>query len=102
MTLYPGNVVKMNWQADRVNILFGRIVDQHGEAIPNGLLKGVSGLSTTDEYGLFQAEVMENVSRIDFETQTGSCHIELPKYTALQGVASIGVLTCHLQKKDVE
>jgi len=68
----------------------------------NGLLKGVSGLSTTDEYGLFQAEVMINITRIDFETQTGGCHIELPKYTALQGVASIGVLTCRLQKKDME
>ena len=99
ITLYPGNVMTLGWQANRVNIIFARLLDQNGNAISNALLKGVSGLATTDGYGLFQAEVEDNVRSIIVETRTHTCQLNLPAYTARKGVASLGILRCELQAK---
>ena len=76
-----------------------RLLDQNGNAISNALLKGVSGLATTDDYGLFQAEVEDNVRSIIVETRTHTCQLNLPAYTARKGVASLGILRCELQAK---
>lgn len=99
VTLYPGNVVKLGWEADVVNIVFGRIKDQHGQPIANALLKGVSGVATTDSYGLFQAEVKQSLKTIAIETITQQCQLELPEYQVRRGIATLGTLQCELRDK---
>ena len=99
VTLYPGNVIKLDWAADIVNIVFGRIKDQNGKPIPNALLTGVSGISTTDEYGLFQAEIKESVKIVKVETRKQQCEIPLPDYRVNKGVATVGSLSCILTDK---
>ena len=76
-----------------------RLLDQNGNAISNALLKGVSGLATTDDYGLFQAEIEEGVNAIAVETLTHNCQLNLPPYTTRKGIASLGILRCKLQVK---
>jgi hypothetical protein len=99
VTLYPGNVVKLAWDVDQVDIVFGRLVDQNNQAIANALLHGVAGLATTDESGIFQAEIKQGTKQIKVETRDSSCQLELPPYTARNGVASVGVLKCQTSKK---
>ena len=94
VTLYPGNVVTLNWRADKINIVFGRIQDPVGKPIANALLKGVAGLATTDEFGVFQAEVIEGTKEFQVQTRTSLCTVKLPDYVANNGVASIGNLIC--------
>lgn len=101
VTLYPGNVVKLSWRAESVNVLFGRIVDQDGKPVRNALLKGVSGLATTDELGVFQAELAPSVRKIQVETREASCEVQLPDYRTHQGVGSVGNLRCTLVPKDI-
>jgi len=94
VTLYPGNVVTLNWRADKVNIIFGRIQDSDGKPVANGLLKGVAGLATTDEFGVFQAEIIETVTEFQVQTRSSLCTVRLPQVVAKNGVASVGNLHC--------
>ena len=99
ITLYPGNVIKLDWEADIVNIVFGRIKDQHGKPVKNALLKGVAGIATTDDYGIFQAEIKSSTEQLSIETIDSTCAITLPEFTPRRGIASIGSLQCELQAK---
>ena len=94
VTLYPGNVVTLNWRADKVNIIFGRVQDVNGEPVAHGLLKGVAGLATTDEFGIFQAEVVESAREFQVQTRSALCTVKLPRFVANNGVASVGNLRC--------
>jgi hypothetical protein len=94
VTLYPGNVVTLNWQADKVNIIFGRIQDSAGKPVANGLLQGVAGLATTDEFGVFQAEIVESVTTFQVKTRGALCTVRLPQVVASNGIASVGNLRC--------
>ena len=94
VTLYPGNVVTLNWQADKVNIIFGRIQDSVGNPVANGLLRGVSGLATTDEFGVFQAEIIQSVKQFQVQTRSTLCTVRLPEFVTNNGVASVGNLRC--------
>lgn len=99
VTLYPGNVVTLNWQAAELDIVFGRLLDSAGNAIANALITGVSGLATTDDNGLFQAELRRDVSRLQVETMNASCEIIVPPYIVNKGIGNLGNLSCVLQPK---
>ena len=98
VSLYPGNVVYLSWNAAAVDILLGRIVDQDsGEPIPDALLHGVKGIAVTDEFGLFQAEIERGLKTITVKTRSGDCQVSLPPYQAHQNVGSVGVLRCKME-----
>ncbi len=99
VTLYPGNVITLDWAVAELNIIFGRLLDQDGNPITNALIKGVSGLATTDDIGLFQAEIRNDVSHITVETLSQSCEIVIPPYEVNRGIGTLGNLTCTLQNK---
>ncbi|MGI1678247.1 MAG: TcfC E-set like domain-containing protein [Cellvibrionaceae bacterium] len=99
VTLYPGNVVTLEWNAAELNVVFGKIIDQNGKPVKNALIKGVSGIATTDEYGLFQAEIRSDVNNIRVETTTSECGLQLPDYTVKKRIASLGTLSCVFQEK---
>ena len=94
VTLYPGNVVTLSWQADKVNIIFGKIEDSAGKPVANGLLQGVAGLATTDEFGVFQAEIVESATSFQVKTRDSVCTVRLPQVVANNGIASLGNLHC--------
>ena len=99
VTLYPGNVVTLNWKAAELDIVFGRLVDHQGNPITNALITGVSGLATTDDVGLFQAELRRDVSYLQVETMDSKCEIAVPPYLVNHGIGNLGNLQCTLQPK---
>lgn len=99
VTLYPGNVVTLDWTVSEVDIVFGRIVDSDGSAITNALINGVSGLATTDDIGLFQAELRRDVKTLRVETITSSCEVSVPPYSVSQSIGNLGTLRCDLRPK---
>ncbi|OED44642.1 hypothetical protein AB833_01260 [Chromatiales bacterium (ex Bugula neritina AB1)] len=95
ITLYPGNVVKLDWVANEILIAYGQIIDSEGNPIANATVDGALGSVRTDDSGIFQAE-------LDLETKSlrvqysPNCQVELPaNYQMRNGVAFLGVLTCH-------
>ncbi|MCW8194025.1 hypothetical protein F6455_04410 [Proteobacteria bacterium 005FR1] len=99
VTLYPGNVVTLAWPVAELNVVFGRVLNQHGEPVANALIRGVAGLATTDELGLFQAELRGDAHEIEVETLDSRCRIALPGYEVKQGIGRLGNLTCPLSPK---
>lgn len=94
VTLYPGNVVTLNWQMTRVIVAFGRIVGANGKPVTNALIKGVLGLATTDDSGMFQAELRSNTKQLEVKTLTSSCKVKLPPYSGTKMMVMLGTLKC--------
>lgn len=94
VTLYPGNVVTLDWQTSRVVVAFGQVLDAGGKPIQNAVLDGVSGLATTDQFGLFQAELDSSVTELTARTRESKCRVALPDYDASGTVVQLGELTC--------
>lgn len=93
-TLYPGNVVTMVWKARRVVVAFGEIVDESGKPVANALIQGVVGLATTDELGLFQAELGDDTEVLKVRTRSSECEVSMPPIDGSQLVNLLGRLTC--------
>lgn len=93
-TLYPGNVVTMTFKATRVLVAFGQIVDENGNPVTNALIRGVIGLATTDEFGLFQAEIDSTVVELDVRTRTSQCKVQLPDFDSSDLVITLQELVC--------
>jgi Mat/Ecp fimbriae outer membrane usher protein len=100
VTLYPGNAVNLVWEADAIVILFGEITDQAtGQPIADALIHGVMGLATTDAGGSFQAEVSPSTRQLTFETVQQRCQLTLPPFTAVDGIAFLDPVSCHMVDK---
>jgi len=93
-TLYPGNIVTFKWEATRVLVAFGQITNKAGKAIPNALINGVIGLATTDEFGLFQAEIESNAQSFLVKTRSSECRVKLPEFSTDSLIVTLGTLAC--------
>ena len=95
VTLYPGNGVPLMWRTKEIIIIFGQIMNAEGKPIVNALIEGVTGLATTDEFGLFQAELDAAVKTLNVRTRQSSCEVRLPDELEIQqSIAILGELTC--------
>ncbi|GAB1265274.1 CS1-pili formation C-terminal domain-containing protein [Aurantivibrio infirmus] len=101
VTLYPGNIVTLEWEASELEVVFGQMFDENGFPIANALISGVSGFSTTDDDGLFQAEIRRGTKTINIETIEASCEVDLPSYKSKNGIGALGKLKCSLIKKQL-
>jgi len=57
ITLYPGNVLPLNWEIASIHVLLGRAVTPKGEPVANAKLEESGNLVMTDDEGLFQTEL---------------------------------------------
>lgn len=94
LTLYPGNVKRLSWQVDKIDVVFGRLVDANGKAIVNAVIEGVAGLAMTDDVGIFQADLIQGTRNLTVKNRTLSCTVELPSYRSVREVARLGTLVC--------
>lgn len=94
-TLYPGNVVTMDWKATRVLVAFGQLVTPDGDAVDNALISGVTGIATTDEYGYFQAEIEPDTRQIKARQRTSECTATLPEFDSLETVVLFEDIECY-------
>lgn len=93
-TLYPGNVVTMDWKATRVLVAFGQINDAGGAPIANAVIDGVLGLATTDQFGFFQAEIESGTKSFRVRTREDACDVTLPAFDTTELVVMLNELTC--------
>ena len=95
ITLYPGNVIPLQWEANKIHIGFGKILDADGNAIKNAKINGAIGYATTDDYGFFQAEVSQAQVNLQVSVNGQQCTIKLPKSQNIRnGIAKYGNLSC--------
>ncbi len=77
VTLYPGNVARMEWNVNRYYVIAAKIVDANGAALANAKLQNSKAGITTDEKGNLQAEL---AGKHDIEFRSGDiiCKVKLP------------------------
>ncbi len=76
MTFFPGNVIHQKWQAEKVFILLGRLVDEQGQPMPRQRIKGTKEYTATEEDGSFQAEI-GGIESLEVDSSKYKCKIAL-------------------------
>lgn len=95
ITLYPGNVVPVRWEVNPIVIGFGRIVGRDGKAIKNVAIDGAFGVAFTDQYGIFQAELLTTSDYLQINNNDYNCKVALPKVEERKSnIQNLGSLTC--------
>ena len=94
VTLYPGNVAKLNWTVTPLFILFGRAVDGHGTPLANADISGAHGIGRTDAKGYFQIETKSG-DELKLASQAGmSCLMAVAPGRPVDGLVSAGDMVC--------
>ena len=95
VTLYPGNVETLYFNAERQQVLLGKLVDPEGNALANYSLRAGDKAGRTDGFGLFQVRVPETTETLEAEGGNVSCTIKIPEdYPQRAGIAIVGSLEC--------
>ena len=79
VTLYPGNVVSLDYNAVALQLMFGRLL-YNGKAVSGAHIKGGVYAASTDDVGLFQLEVNADKKVVDVVLDDGrTCKLAIPE-----------------------
>jgi hypothetical protein len=106
VTLYPGTVETLAWDIKSVRIAVGRIRMRETVCseldnvctdmqvpLRNAVIQGAWGFGMTDEYGLFQIELLDQTYAIRIPRR--NCDVVLPvNATTVNGILRLGDLDC--------
>jgi len=94
VTLYPGNVEQVRWQADPLVTLFGQAVDTKGTPIADANIVIAQGLGQTDAEGYFQVDASAN-DVLEFRYGGNrTCKVALGGIKAQGDYARLGRVVC--------
>ena len=94
VTLYPGSVRSLAWEAEPYVTVFAQAVSLAGIPIANALVETAKSVAKTDANGYFQIDVRAN-DVITLAKGRATCRLPLPGLQARNDFASIGRATCH-------
>jgi hypothetical protein len=94
VTLYPGNVQPLEWQARSYVTVVGQAVSIDGSPIVNALVQTEKGVAETDSKGFFQLDVRGGDAVSIARDGASPCQVALPKLTVHNDLASVGKVTC--------
>lgn len=94
VTLYPGNVSRVEWKVTPLFILFGRAVDAQGKPIGGADISGAHGIGRTDDGGYFQIETNRDDQLYLTQASGASCTMAIGGAAASQGLVSAGDVAC--------
>lgn len=93
-TVYPGNVIALDWSARMVKVAYGRILDEQGQPIANAVLTGTGAISITDQLGFFQLEIEQDDQSFELRKGTESCSVYFTAVDTKSMVLPLGDLKC--------
>ncbi len=94
VTLYPGNVAKVEWNVTPLAILFGRAVDSGGRPIVNAKITGPYGVGLTDDDGYFQIEARSADLLKVVDRMGASCSMTFAGMSPTKGYLVVGEVMC--------
>lgn len=94
MTVFPGNIIRQVWSAEKVTIALGRVVDQHGEPIATERIRGAKGYVFTEEDGSFQAEITGK-EEFAIRSPRTQCGLTLPDMPIGEFFTDYGDVLCN-------
>lgn len=94
ITLYPGNVARLDWDVTPLFILYGRAVESNGTPLADVGINGSHGVSRTDKNGYFQIETNRD-DRLRVGRRNASVCSILVTEKGTDGFVSAGDQVCH-------
>jgi Mat/Ecp fimbriae outer membrane usher protein len=94
VTLYPGNVVSLEFKAASFVPAFGRIVREDGGSIGIARILGTLDSAVTDDLGFFQTELSEPGTLVIQPLQGPDCEVTVESLGDNQVFAKLGTLVC--------
>ena len=93
-TVYPGNVIALDWVAEVIKVAYGRIVDEGGLPIINAVISTPDSISFINSEGFFQIEINSTVERLTVRKGTENCRVDIQQDESAEVVMDLGILTC--------
>lgn len=93
-TVYPGNVIALDWTAEVVRVAYGRIVDEKGAPITNAVVTLPGNFSSTDAQGFFQVELGNLVKSLSVLKGGVSCQVNFRQEESKNLAIPLGALVC--------
>lgn len=94
VSLYPGNVTRLNWRANSVVSVFGRLVRPDGTAIVDAEIAAGADLAQSDSKGHFLIQT-GNGAALTVHARDGlRCKVALPSIAPTDGFSTIGDQVC--------
>jgi hypothetical protein len=94
VTLYPGNVEQVRWQADPLVTVFGQAVDAAGAPIADAGIAVARGIGQTDAQGYFQVDAAAD-DILEFRYGNNrTCKVALAGMKAGGNYARLGRVVC--------
>jgi len=94
VTLYPGNVVTVIFEAAKIVPVFGRIVSPDGRPIGIARILGTMDASVTDEQGFFQSEMAGGGVLTIQPLQGPECEVTIDDLGDSDVFVKLGTLVC--------
>jgi hypothetical protein len=94
VTLYPGNVSRLNWDVTPLFILFGRAMDRAGSPLVHADISGAHGIGRTDAEGYFQVETNGRDQLRIASREDSGCVVSVPAAQPVNGLVSGGDMIC--------
>ncbi|WP_354011081.1 CS1-pili formation C-terminal domain-containing protein [Endozoicomonas lisbonensis] len=95
VTLYPGNVMDLDYNVNSVRVLYGRVRAAGGDWLVNASVQGGVGLAVSDEFGMFQAEVTDDSEQLIFMKGGKQCLVELDIDDKKDDFINLGQVVCN-------
>ncbi|MFK0570747.1 TcfC E-set like domain-containing protein [Endozoicomonas sp.] len=95
ITLYPGNVMTLDYQVTALRIIYGQAIDSNGKPLAKTRITNAGGFSSTDEFGLFQVEVDNTVEALMLEKADGTlCRLSVTSQSGDSLILNLGRSQC--------
>ncbi len=95
ITVYPGNIQAINWQACKVIALAGQVFDMDNKPVMNTVVEGGLDFAMTDNEGYFQTTINEQHTILTINSSEYHCKIKLPQAKNTENLVYVDKLYCH-------
>lgn len=94
VTLYPGNVHPLAWQAETFFTLFAQAVSSEGKPIADAVVQSTKAIGQTDNNGFFQIDVRRGDPISIARSNAPPCHLALGRLIVRNDFVSLGKVVC--------
>ena len=102
VTLYPGNVETLRFEAKALTVVVGQLVDEQGQPVTDARFDTGSGYAGTDENGWFQVEIDGRDPLTVRRPGAADCVVHWPPFEADRGLAVLDALPCRGATTDAD
>lgn len=95
-TIYPGNVIALEWEAEVIRVAYGLLVDAAGVPISDAAIGSAGSVSFSDSRGYFQIELGHNAQLLEVKKGSLNCKAKFQQPAVEGMVVPLGTLTCNV------